>query len=266
MNSALSATQSAPNTSHTKPEATTGPESSDEQGKAPVTKTLSERLREVSFSGHGRADDWAGSADDAPTEPRYATAYMRGGLNTDGIAAQVAQHFLMYEALEGATARHRERQGADFVLWMPELHRLPALRADLQHWLGDDWEEQVRSRYATPGIMQYVDRITEVAPDSFPHFVAHHYTRYLADLSGGLMIAKAFRRSYDIDGDAGTTFYTFEGIDDPRAYKQAYRELLDTLNFTEEELEVIADEVALAYRLNNVAGADLEARFEEYRA
>jgi hypothetical protein len=29
---------------------------------------------------------------------------------------------------------------------------------------------------------------------------------------------------------------------------------------------VVAEEVALAYRLNNLAGADLESRFEEYRA
>lgn len=229
-------------------------------------KTLSQRLREVSFGGHGGADNWTGEAEEAPKEPQYATAFLRGGLNRAGIAAQVAQHFLMYEALESATAAHHERSGEAFSFWMPELHRLPALRADLQHWIGDEWESETRGRYATPGILAYVSRINEVAHDSFPHFVAHHYTRYLADLSGGLMIARMFRKSYELDDRTGTEFYVFDEIEDPTAYKDGYRAVLDALDFTPEEQELVADEVALAYRLNNSAGADLEDRFEEYRA
>jgi heme oxygenase len=229
-------------------------------------QTLSQRLRNVSFGGHGGQDDWTGSPEEAPQEPQYSTAYLRGGLNREGIAAQAAQHFLMYEALEGAAAAHRERAGEAFAFWLPELHRLPALREDLQHWIGDDWEAEARGRYATPGIVHYVDRITEVAYDSLPLFVAHHYTRYLADLSGGLMIARAFRASYGIENDAGTRFYVFDRIEDPRAYKDGYRALLDGLDLTAEEQDALVAEVALAYRLNNEAGSDLEARFAEYRA
>lgn len=96
--------------------------------------------------------------------------------------------------------------------------------------------------------------------------MAHHYTRYLADLSGGLMIARMFEQSYGIEGDTGVKFYRFPGIEDPKAFKERYRELLDGAGFSEEEQAVIAEEVALAYRLNGEAGADLEARFEEYRA
>ena len=226
--------------------------------------TLAERLREVSLSGHGRGDEW-GSSEEA-AEPQYSTAYLRGGLNRAGVAAQVAQHFLMYEALEAATLAHRERLGEDFVLWMPELHRLESLRNDAQYWMGDDWENEVRTRYATPGIMRYVERLNGVAATSYPHFVAHHYTRYLADLSGGLMIAKMFRRSYEMTGNEGTSFYDFPAIEDPRAWKDRYRSLLDTMEFSEQEKDAIVEEVALAYQLNNEAGSDLEARFAEYKA
>ncbi len=228
--------------------------------------TLSQRLRKVSFGGHGSKDDWTGSPEEAPKEPQYYTAFLRGGLNREGIAAQVAQHYLIYEALEAATARQRESRGDGFAFWMPELHRLPALREDLQHWIGDEWEAEVRDRYATPGIVKYVDRITEVAGDSLPHFVAHHYTRYLADLSGGFMIARAFRESYGIEDDAGTRFYVFDQIEDPRAYKDEYRALLDSLELAEAEENALVEEVVLAYRLNNEAGGDLEAGFAEYRA
>ncbi|XPP27462.1 MAG: heme oxygenase (biliverdin-producing) [Leucobacter sp.] len=225
--------------------------------------TLSQRLRAVSFGGHGSSKTWDG---EEKSGPRYYEAYLNGGLNREGIAAQAAQHFLMYEAIEGAAEEHRRRLGEGFGFWFPELHRVPALREDLRHWIGEDWEQQVRGRYATPGIRAYADRIEEVSRDSLPHFVAHHYTRYLADLSGGLMIARMFEQSYGIEGDTGVKFYRFPGIEDPKAFKERYRELLDGAGFSEEEQAVIAEEVALAYRLNGEAGADLEARFEEYRA
>ncbi|QYM77026.1 heme oxygenase (biliverdin-producing) [Leucobacter luti] len=224
-----------------------------------TTEPLSAMLRRVSNRGHRGGDE--GSA-----EPRYATAYLRGGLNREGIAAQAAQHFLMYEALEAATSTQLEQYGQDFAFAMPELRRLPALRADLAHWIGPEWETVTRTRYATPGITSYVERLTEVAASSLPHFVAHHYTRYLADLSGGLMIVKMFRDSYSIEGDDGVRFYVFDEIPDPRAFKDTYRALLDEFPFSEADRNSIAEEVQLAYDLNNAAGADLEARFEEYQA
>lgn len=222
-----------------------------------MSTPLSQILREVSFGGH-----------EAPTEkapePNYHTAFLRGGLNLAGIAAQFAHHFLMYEALESATRTHAQQKGEFFAFWLPELHRLPAVESDLQYWLGDDWQAQVREKYAADGINQYVARIEEVAPHDFPRYVAHHYTRYLADLSGGFMIAKMFRKHY---GEAGTSFYSFPEIADPKQYKNDYRQLLDSLDFSDDEKQVIAEETRLAYELNNVAGSDLQARFEtEYRA
>lgn len=218
-------------------------------------RLLSERLRTVSHLGHRESE----------TEPKFATAYLRGGLNRDGIAAQAAQHYLMYDALESAARAHRERD-EEFAFWLPELHRLPALVDDLEHWLGRDWEGQVHDRFATTGIMTYVARIQEVAMASLPHFVAHHYTRYLADLSGGQMIARMFRENYRTDGDLGSRFYTFAEVEDPRKYKEFYRTLVDAAGFSEAEQVVILKEVAVAYWLNGVAGQDLEDRFEEYRA
>lgn len=227
--------------------------------------SLSARLREVSFGGHGGGKNWSG---DGPgqQDPRFAKAYMRGGLNREGIAAQAAQHFLMYEALERAAELHHERLGDSFEFWLPELHRLPSLTADLEHWIGSSWQTLVRERYNTAGIAAYVDRLNAVASTSLPLFVAHHYTRYLADLSGGLMIARAFRESYGMEGDTGTRFYTFDEISDPKAYKAAYRERLDNAGFSAAEQAEIAREVALAYDLNNNAAADLERRYKEYAA
>lgn len=215
---------------------------------------LSQRLRRVSFEGHAGGDD-------APA--RYYEAYTRGGLSPEGVAAQAAQHFFIYRSLERAAERQRERHGDGFAFWLPELHRLPSLRADLRHWLGDDAEERIE---IDEHLRPYTRRIDAFAADSLPHFVAHHYTRYLADLSGGQQIGEMHRRAYGLERGAGATFYEFPEIPDPAAFKVGYRELLDAAAFTEDEIRLIADEVRLAYRMNNDAGADLEARFEEHRA
>jgi heme oxygenase len=86
-------------------------------------------------------------------------------------------------------------------------------------------------------------------------FVAHHYTRYLGDLSGGQLMRRALRREYGLDGP-GTRFYEFPGVD-PRTFKQHYRHLLDTAPWDAVEQDRFLDEVSLAYRLNTAILDDL---------
>ena len=57
-------------------------------------------------------------------------------------------------------------------------------------------------------------------------FVAHHYTRYLGDLSGGIFIGRVMQRRFGFDTN-GIGFYLFADIADPRAFKDVYREQLD---------------------------------------
>ncbi|MGO1801834.1 MAG: heme oxygenase (biliverdin-producing) [Microbacteriaceae bacterium] len=219
------------------------------------TPALSQRLRQVSFGGH------TDSGDSGPSH--YYDAYTRGGLTPEGAAAQAVHHYYIYRSLEQTAEKQRERLGDDFAFWLPELHRLPSLRADLEHWLGDGAVDRIEF---PEGLRPYTDRIDENAGDSLPHYVAHQYTRYLADLSGGQQIGEMHRRAYGLERGAGATFYEFSEIPDPAAFKVRYRELLDAASFSEDEIRLIEDEVRLAYRMNNQVFADLDARFEEYRA
>ncbi len=221
------------------------------QQKPPV----SARLRAVSFRGH------KSSGDSGPG--RYYPAFIEGGLSRAGMGAQVAQHYLMYEALEQASAVLHERLGTRFHFWLPQLHRLPSLTDDLRFWWGEQWSERIE---VTPGIGEYVERIRTVSVDSVPLFVAHQYTRYLADLSGGQAIGRMVTEAYRLGDGPGARFYEFQEIDDAAAFKDHYRGLLDAEGFSEAEVEAIEAEVWEAYRLNNLAFSDLESRFEEYAA
>ncbi len=62
-------------------------------------------------------------------------------------------------------------------------------------------------------------------------YVAHHYTRYLGDLSGGQAIGRILDRDFDLGG-RGISFYSFESVPKPKPYKDAYRARLDALGTT----------------------------------
>ncbi|BCJ52454.1 hypothetical protein Asp14428_39290 [Actinoplanes sp. NBRC 14428] len=61
---------------------------------------------------------------------------------------------------------------------------------------------------------EYRARLHAVAFDKPWAFIAHHYTRYLGDLSGGQYLGPAIARAYGLDG-AGHRFFVFEGYRRP---------------------------------------------------
>ncbi len=207
---------------------------------------LSMRLRDVSMGGREVEPD------EYMDEPGpYYVGFLNGGLSKDQVARQIFFHWCIYQELESAARAHAERD-ANFPFRFSELDRTAALERDMEYWAGENW----RNIPVSPAVSNYVQRIREVAFDSVPMFVAHQYTRYLGDLSGGQYIGKRFASSYQLE-DRGAEFYHFEGIK-PREFKQHYRQVLDSYPFTPEDKWTIEEEVARAYRLNNLAFMELE--------
>jgi heme oxygenase len=184
---------------------------------------------------------------DAAQSVAIVEMLFRGTLPREAYVAMVAQHYFVYRELEHAAEAMRDDAIAgEFVF--DELTREPALQADLQFLVGDDWGERIEMADAT---LAYCNRIREVCSTSkWPGgFVAHHYTRYLGDLSGGQAIAGAVARAYGLDDD-GLRFYRFERIPDPATFKDHYRKLLDAAPWDELERSRIVEEIARAYRHN----------------
>jgi heme oxygenase len=94
--------------------------------------------------------------------------------------------------------------------------------------------------------------------------VAHHYTRYLGDLSGGQAIGRILDREFELDG-AGIAFYAFEAIPKPKPYKDAYRARLDALGLGPAEVRRVVDEVRVAFTLNQALFTELGERIDAYR-
>lgn len=207
------------------------------------TISFSTALRERSRTAHSGSEH-AGFMDDL----------MRGNGTREDYVALVAQHWFIYEALEGAEARMKESPIAAPFL-SDKLTRLPALEADLEFLIGSDWRSQIAP---LPTTVRYVDRIREVGATWPGGFVAHHYTRYLGDLSGGLFIGKLMARQFGFDTN-GIGFYIFAEIGDPASFKDVYRTQLDAAGWDDEERERVIDEVLAAYQFNTDLFIDLAA-------
>jgi heme oxygenase len=202
---------------------------------------FSQALREQTRSGHG-ASEGAGFMDDLIT----------GRGSREDYISLVTQHYFIYAALEAAAETMRaDAVAAAFI--SPRLTRLPALESDLEFLLGRDW----RTRIAPlPTTARYVDRIRSVASTWCGGFIAHHYTRYLGDLSGGQIIRTLMQRQFGFETN-GVGFFLFEQVAKPREFKDTYRAQLDRVDWSEEERERVISEVMIAYRFNTELFDDL---------
>ena len=203
--------------------------------------SFSTALRERSSGSHSRSEHAGFMAD-----------LLKGEGSREDYVNLVAQHYFIYEALEAAGELMRNDAVASTFL-SDKLTRLPALEADLEFLIGADWREKIAPLSTT---QRYVDRIRKVGATWAGGFVAHHYTRYLGDLSGGIFIGRVMARRFGFETN-GIGFYLFDAIADPNEFKNVYREQLDAAPWDDTERERVIEEVILAYRFNTELFIDL---------
>ncbi|MFJ6566850.1 heme oxygenase (biliverdin-producing) [Streptomyces sp. NPDC091292] len=198
---------------------------------------------------------------DAHTEAETSTFMsdlLGGKLGVGAYARYTEQLWFVYRALEDSAESLRDDPVAGpFV--QPELLRLAALERDLAHLRGPSWRTGLTPLPATEA---YAGRVEECVREWPAGYVAHHYTRYLGDLSGGQIIRDKAERTWGFarKGD-GVRFYVFEEITNPAAFKRGYRELLDQVRADELEKQRIVAECKRAFALNT---AVFQALGEEF--
>jgi len=203
----------------------------------------------VSFSARLRAE----TRDDherAESSP-FIVAYFDGHIPLEGYAALQGQLLFVYEALETSARELRDDPVVGPFL-DPRLDRVSSLEADLRWLVGADWRERVHPGDATRA---HAARIREVARTWPAGLIAHHYIRYLGDLSGGRALGAKARKLYQLD-DEGVRFYRFDAIESPKEFKDGYRQLLDGAPWSPDEQARIVAEAQLGFRMT-------QAMFEE---
>ncbi|MEV0476708.1 heme oxygenase (biliverdin-producing) [Streptomyces prunicolor] len=188
----------------------------------------------------------------------FMSDLLGGRLGVAAYARYTEQLWFVYEALEtGAERLASDPVAGAFI--QAELFRLPALERDLEHLRGADWRAGLT---ALPATRAYAERVRECAELWPAGYIAHHYTRYLGDLSGGQIIRDKAERTWGFArrGD-GVRFYVFEGIGNPAAFKRGYRELLDGIQVDDLEKQRIVAECKKAFALNTGVFRDLGDEF-----
>ncbi len=203
---------------------------------ATSTTTLSVRLRDETKAAHTRAE-----------RSGIMRALLTGTLPREGYARLQANLHHVYVALEEMLRVHADHP-AVAPIHDPRLERVRPLERDLEIMTGPGWRVELP---ITEAARQYADRIREAAALDPALLVAHSYTRYLGDLSGGQILHRFAAKLLPAEQQGAMAFYEFPGIHDPDTYKQRYRAALDALAVDEGEADRIVAEALRAFDLNS---------------
>ncbi|KAJ8345116.1 hypothetical protein SKAU_G00293090 [Synaphobranchus kaupii] len=205
---------------------------------------LSEQIKAVTKDSHVRAEN---------TE--LMLSYQRGHITLPQYKLLLCSLYEIYTALEEELDRNSSHPGVAPIYFPQELARQEALENDLEFLLGQDWKEKLTVPSSTH---KYAQRLRQIGKENPIFLVAHAYTRYLGDLSGGQVLGRITQKSLGLSGEEGLSFFSFPGVTSPNRFKQLYRSRMNSVDLTEEEREGVLQEAVRAFEFNIQVFDDLQ--------
>lgn len=205
---------------------------------------LAARLREGTREAHTGAE-----------RAQVVRRLLKGTLPRALYVEVLARLLPLYTALEAALEANRAHP-LIAPIYFPELARTASLRADLRFFSPG---AEPSGAPVSPASARIVSHLQAIGRDDPGLLVAHSYTRYLGDLSGGQILGRIVRKAYGLGAEGpGADFYRFDGIPDPAAWKAVYRARLDALPVDEAMAQRLVEEAVAAFGLNGALFAELE--------
>jgi heme oxygenase (biliverdin-producing, ferredoxin) len=208
-----------------------------------MTSNLATQLREGTSKSHTMAEN-----------VNFIKSFLGGVIDKRSYTEMLSKLYFVYEAIENAMEKNKEHEYIK-PIYFPELNRTESLKEDLIFHYGEDWLENITLSKAT---LDYVNRINTISKEKPELLVAHAYTRYLGDLSGGQILKKIAQRSMGLEGSKGLAFYEFKEVSDETQFKLNYKAALDSLPIKENEASQIIAEANTAFTLNMNIFSELE--------
>ncbi|KAB8330642.1 heme oxygenase (biliverdin-producing) [Scytonema tolypothrichoides VB-61278] len=184
----------------------------------------------------------------------FVKCFLKGVVEKNSYRKLVANFYFIYSAMEEEMQKHASHPIVSKINF-PQLHRKQTLEQDLTYYYGANWREQIQ--LSTAG-KAYVERIREISEKEPELLVAHSYTRYLGDLSGGQILKGIAQTAMNLSDGQGTAFYEFNEIPDEKGFKAKYRQALDELPIDEATADHIVDEANAAFGMNMKMFQELE--------
>lgn len=202
-----------------------------------MPQDLSEALKEATKEVHVQAEN-----------AEFMKNFQKGLVTRKGFKLVMASLYHVYVALEEEIERNKDNPVFAPLYFPEELHRKAALERDMAFWYGTHWQEAIPYTQAT---RRYVQRLQEVGRKEPELLVAHAYTRYLGDLSGGQVLKKIAQKALDLPSSGeGVDFFTFPNIASATKFKQLYRSRMNSLEMTPKVRQRVLEEAKTAFLLN----------------
>ncbi|XP_032393321.1 heme oxygenase [Etheostoma spectabile] len=199
-------------------------------------RDLSEQIKKVTKDSHVRAEN---------TE--LMLSFQKGKVTLPQYKLLLCSLYEVYQALEEEMDRNSNHPSVAPIYFPSELARLEAIKKDLEYFYGQDWREKIVVPAATK---RYCHRLRQIGKENPEFLVAHAYTRYLGDLSGGQVLGRIAQKSMGLKGSEGLSFFAFPGVSSPNLFKQLYRSRMNSVELTEEERNGVLEEAVRAFELN----------------
>lgn len=196
---------------------------------------LAQQLRQGTTKSHSMAENVS-----------FVKSFLGGVVDKKSYRLLVANLYFVYSAIEEEMLSNHLHPSIKLV-YFPELNRKESLEKDLQYYYGIDWSKHIRPSAIT---QMYVDRIHNIGKNQPELLIAHVYTRYMGDLSGGQILKNIAKNAMKLSGDDGTEFYIFREIANEKDFKNMYRKALDLIPLTDNQISLIISEANVAFNLN----------------
>ncbi|MFZ4858888.1 MAG: biliverdin-producing heme oxygenase [Desulfuromonadaceae bacterium] len=211
-----------------------------------MTSNLATQLREGTSKSHSMAENVS-----------FVKSFLGGVVDKESYRKLVSNLYFVYSAMEEAMEKNRNNV---FIkpIYFPELNRRENLEKDLEYYYGSEWRSAIILSEATK---LYVERIQLVSVQRPELLVAHAYTRYLGDLSGGQLLKKIAQRALNLSDGRGLAFYEFDRVADEQEFKQNYKKALDSLPLDSSVADQIVAEANVSFTMNMKMFQELETSF-----
>ena len=184
----------------------------------------------------------------AAENTKFVSSFLKGVVSRDNYKQLTANFYYVYRAMEEEIEKLD-----DFPLHDKLLNRTDKLAQDLRYYYGVMWRDKIEPSQSTKN---YVKRIQVIAQQTPYLLVAHHYTRYMGDLSGGQILSNIAKKALNLTTE-GLKFYEFD-IPNMKEYKDKYRQTLNDLNMSDVQTSMLIDEANYAFKLNMLLFDELQ--------
>ena len=179
---------------------------------------------------------------------------LRGEASRAGYILLLRNLLPAYRAMEHGLERHCDSPCIE-LLSRYRLERTHAIETDLAALCGERWTEHVPLLAAGES---YAKRVAHAADGDGMRLIAHAYTRYLGDLSGGRILQRLLARSLELR-PSELTFYDFAHFSELEVLKADYRKALDEAGALASDPQAVVEEGAIAFSMNIDLSCAVEA-------